>query len=437
MGFLAPIFASTPSGEYHDGGTTTKPANYLVELLGGKKTTSGVTVDERTAEGLPAIYACVRVISETVGQLPLKLYRKDGAGKAPDPDHPLYVVLHDLMNAELTASQGREMVTRHLAMWGRAYAHIERDRRGDVVGMWPLHPARMFVDRNEFNQKRFRYWMGNGDYREYINHPARPDIAHWHINSDDGLDGRSPLYINRESLGITKAAEDYVGSWFSNGAIPGLVLKSPRALTQKAKENIRSSWLDRFMGSSKANKVAILEEGIELQVIGVDPDKSQLDKLRVAQVEAAARIYRVPLFMIQNQTKDTSWGSGIEQQMLGFVNMTMMPWLVQWQQVIARDLLTSKSFNTHEPIFIVNALVRGDLKTRFDAYATAGRWLMADEIRELEDLNPVGGAAGTVLWSPSGSSPMLAGAPVALEPDPADDGRGEPEAVLPIAKGVM
>ena len=411
---------SLPSGEYDNGGSSIKPANWLIDLVGGGKTTAGTEVSERTAEGIPAIYACVHVISETVGQLPLKLYRKSGKGKAPDPDHPLYVVLHDLTNPNLTAMQFREMTTRHLAIWGRAYAFIQRNTRGDIEALWPLHPARMFVEYNGLNQKVFKYWMGKGDYREWVHNPEKPDVMHLHINSDDGLDGRSPLQINRESLGITLAAEQYVGAWFGNGAIPGIIATHPNRLSDKAKENIRKSWLEKFMGAKKANKFAILEEGIQIHVVGVDPEKSQLDKLRAAQVEAAARIYRVPLFMIQNQTKDTSWGSGIEQQMLGFINLTMMPWFQQWQQVIARDLLTRKSYLTHEAIFIVNSLVRGDLKARVEAYASARQngWLNGDEIRELEDLNPIEDGAGEVFWMPANMTPMINGAPAMVEPEP-------------------
>ena len=410
------------TGDYNDGGTSILPANWLVELIGGGKTTAGTQVSESVAEGIPAIYACVHVISETVGQLPLKLYRrsKDGKGKQPDTEHPLYHVLHDLTNKNTTAMQFREMVTRHLAIWGRAYAYIERNTRGEVEALWPLHPARMFVDLDELNRKRFKYWMGRADYREWVHNPDKPDILHLHINSDDGLDGRSPLQINRESLGITLAAEQYVGAWFGNGAIPGIIATHPNRLSDKAKENIRKSWLEKFMGAKKANKFAILEEGIQIHVVGVDPEKSQLDKLRAAQIEAAARIYRVPLFMIQNQTKDTSWGSGIEQQMLGFINLTMMPWFQQWQQVIARDLLTQKSYKTHEAIFIVNSLVRGDLKARVEAYASARQngWLNGDEIRELEDLNPIEDGAGEVFWMPANMTPMINGAPAMVEPEP-------------------
>ncbi len=428
------------TGLYDNGGSTIRPANWLVDLVGGGKTASGVEMSVPIAEGLPAIYACQRVLSETVGQVPTKLMKTTPSGKKPDEEHPLYDVLHDLFNPELTAYQGKEILTRHVASYGRAYAQIKRDRQGQVVGLWPMHPARMFVDRDEMSRKRFKYFMGKGDYQTFIHNPTTPDILHLHINSDDGIDGRSPLMINRDSLGITKAAEDYVGAWFANGAIPGVIATHPGRLTDKAKENIRKSWLTKFMGAAKANKFAILEEGIALTVVGVDPEKSQLDKLRNAQVEAAARIYRVPLFMIQNQTKDTSWGSGIEQQMLGFIQVTMMPWFLLWQQAIARDLLSVKSFNSHQAVFVINALVRGDIKTRYEAYNSAKQngWMNGDEIRELEDMNGIEGSAGKVFWMPTTYAPIQGdGMPAMMEPDPpAPDAKPDatPAAKMPPAK---
>lgn len=415
-----------------DQGTLTSPSVSWIGGFGGT-TSAGTKITEPVAEGLPAIYASIHVISETTGQLPLKLFVKQaGGGKLPDPSHPLYVLLHDQPNPEMNAFVFREMITRHLALWGRAYVDIQRESSGRVKALWPLHPARMFVDRDTQNRKRFRYWMGASDFREIVHNPDRPSIMHLHINCDDGLDGRSPLMINKESLGITKAAEEYTGAWFANGAIPGIVATSKGRLSPKAKENIRESWLKRFAGAARANKLAILEEGITVDVIGVDPEKSQLDKLRATQIEAAARIYRVPLFLIQNQTKDTSWGSGIAEQMQGFVNLTLMPWFVQWQQGVRSNLLNRKTRETHEALFVVNALVKGDIEKRFNAYQQARQngWLNGNEIRELEDLNPIEGGAGSIYWQPANMLPAGTNPTIVedddAEPSPVD----EPDGVM-------
>lgn len=418
------------TGHYDNGGTSTDPAAWLINLGMGAKTAAGISIDEWVAEGMPAVYACVHAISETVGQLPLKLYRKTGTGREVADEHPLYLLLHDLPNPEMTAIQFREMLTRHLAMWGRAYAFIQRDASGEVIALWPIHPQRVRVDRDGLNRKRFWVTMADGIPVPFVFDPNRPPILHLHMNSSDGLDGRSPIWINRESLGITKAAEDYVGAWFGNGAIPGMVLSHPGRLSDKAKENIRKSWLTKFMGGRNANKMAILEEDIKVSVVGVDPQKSQLKELRDDQISAAARIWRVPSFVIQNHTKETSWGSGIEQMMIGWINTGLMPYFEQWTQAITRDCLSRKTYRTHYAKFVTAALERGDLKSTMDAIAT-GRQntvLSGDEARELLEMNRIPDGVGEHYLIPSGAQVLLGdGIPVERNPEP-EPANPQPEA---------
>jgi HK97 family phage portal protein len=431
-----PVSSGLASGHYDNGGTSTEPSAWLVNLGYGAKTAAGVAIDECIAEGIPAVYACVHVISETVGQLPLKLYARTEKGRRVADDHPLYLLLHDLPNPEMTAIQFREVVTRHLAMWGRAYAFIQRDASGEVTALWPIHPTRVKVDRDGLNRKRFIVTGSDGIPVPYLFTPDRPPIMHLHINSHDGLDGRSPIWINRESLGITKGAEDYVGAWFGNGAIPGLIMTHPGRLSPKAKENIRESWWKRFGGARKANGVAIMEEGIDVKVVGVDPEKSQLEELRNLQIEQVASIWRVPTHMIQHTSKTTSWGSGIEQMMIGFINSTLMPYLEQWQQAITRDLLSRKTYRTHYAKFVTAALERGDLKATMDAFAVARQNTIynADEIRAKLEENDIADGIGEHYLIPSGSQVLLGdGVPVGTEPA----SEPEPKPTMPPAKGVM
>ncbi len=431
-----PITSGLPSGTYDNGGTTTQPSAWLVNLGAGAKTTAGVSIDEWVAEGMPAVYACVHAISEVVGQLPLKLYQKTANGREVADEHPLYLILHDLPNPEMTAIQFRELLTRHLAMWGRAYAFIQRDSAGEVQALWPIHPTRVKVDRDGLNRKRFWVTDAYGVPQAYPFNPDRPPILHLHMNSHDGLDGRSPILINRESLGITKAAEDYVAAWFGNGAVPGLVLTHPGRLSPKAKDNIRESWWKRFGGAKKNNSVAILEEGIKVDVVGVDPEKSQLGQLREDQISAAARIWRVPNVVIQNNTKDTSWGSGVAELMIGWINTGLMPYFEQWQQAITRDCLSRKTYRTHYAKFVYAGLERGDFKSTVDALAIARQNTMisGDEAREVLEMNKIPGGAGEVYLIPSGSQPVLGdGLPVGPEPTP------EPvvKPTMPGPKGVQ
>jgi HK97 family phage portal protein len=422
------------TGLYDNGGTAIAPANWLIDLLGGSKTTAGVPIDEWVAEGMPAVYACVHAISETVGQLPLKLYRKTATGREVADDHPLYFLLHDLPNPEMTAIQFRELLTRHLAMWGRAYAFVQRDASGEVLALWPIHPTRVKVDRDGLNRKRYTVRMADGVPEEFLFNPDRPPIFHLHMNSNDGLDGRSPIWINRESLGITRAAEDFVAAWFGNGAVPGLILTHPGRLKDGAKENLRKQWQDKFMGAKKANKLAILSESVKVDVVGSDPQKSQLKELRDDQISAAARIWRVPSFIIQNHTKESSWGSGIAQMMIGWINTGLMPYFEQWQQAITRDTLSRKTYRTHYAKFVTAALERGDLKAQMDAFAVARQntILNADEIREKLEENKIPDGVGETYLIPSGSQVLIGdGVPIDRTPEP------EPAATVDEPKGVM
>ena len=424
------------SGHYDNGGTSTQPAQWLLSLGSGVSTVAGVPIDEWVAEGMPAVYACVHTISETVGQLPFKLYRREGKNRLLADEHPLYLLLHDLPNPEMTAYQFRELLTRHLAMWGRAYAFIERDRDGEVVALWPIHPTRVKVDRNSVNRKRFTVTMSDGVPVEFLYNPERPPILHLHMNSNEGLDGRSPILLNKESLGITKAAEDFVAAWFGNGAIPGIILTHPAKLTPKAKEGIRESWWKRFGGAKQANKVAVLEEGMKVDVVGADAQKAQLREMREDQIAAAARIWRVPNVMIGNHTKDTSWGSGVEQLMIGWINGGLGPYLTQWCQAISRDCLSRKTYRSHYAKFTTAVIERGTMKDQMDAFAVARQNTIynADEIRTKLDENEIEGGAGETYLIPSGAQVLVDdGTPIAQESAPAAP-RSMP---MPPAKGVM
>jgi HK97 family phage portal protein len=418
---------------YYDAGTTTSPNVSLLTTLGGGPTVAGVQIDEWIAEGMPAVYSCVHAISETVGQLPLKLYKRTTGGRELADEHWLYTVLHDLPNPELTAYQFKELLTRHLAMWGRAYAYVQREPvTNEVIGLWPVHPLRVKVDRNSLNVKRYTVAMPDGVPQEFLFHPDRPPFLHLHMNSNDGLDGRSPIWINREALATNKATQDFVAAYFGNGAVPGIIITHPGKLSEKAKDNFKRQWAEKFGGAANRGKVAVLPEDVKINMVESDPQKSQLTELSQEQISVVARIWRVPNVIIQNHTKDTSWGSGVEQLMIGWVNTGLMPYFEQWTQAISRDCLSRKTYRTHYAKFVTAALTRGDLKSTMDAIAV-GRQntiLSGDEGRELLELNKLSGGQGEVMLIPSGSQPLMGdGTPV--EPT-APSVTDEPK---PIAKG--
>lgn len=395
--------------------SVTSPAAWLLESLGGGKTASGQRVTPVTAEGIPVVYACVSILAETVAQLPLKLVERQQRGKVPATGHPLYAVLHDLANPFMTASEFREVMMRWLCLWGDCYAEIERRADGNVVGLWPLATDRMTMDR-QGSDIRYTYRLKDGGSREWVmRNPDNPPILHLRINSLDGFSGRSPITLLRESLGITVAADRHAGAFFGTGAMPDLVIskKGPGVMSKNARQNFVESWKEKFGGSAKAHGIALLEEDFTVTPLTMPAKDAQFLELRSFQIEDGARIYRVPNFMLGHTTNQTSWGSGIEEMGLGFVNFTLMPWLVRWTQGIARDCLTKKSFNTHEAVFIVSSLVRGDISKRYSAYAVGRQqgFLSGNDIRELEDMNEVAGL--DEYWRPENM------AVVGEEPEPA------------------
>ena len=389
MNFLRSIF------ERRSESTASNPSAWLLESLGGGKTTSGQRITPYTAEGIPVVQACVSILSDTVGQLPLKLYKVVPQGREPATEHPLYPVLYNLSNPFMTATEFREVMMRWLCLWGNAYAEIERRADGNVVGLWPLAADRMTIEKDPRGSMRYVYRLQSGGTKMWtIDNPNNPPILHLQINSLDGFTGRSPITLLRESLGITVAADRHAASFFGGSALPDIILskKGPGTMNPKARQNFVESWKEKFGGSAKAHGVALLEEEFTVTPLTMPMKDAQFLELRSFQIEDGARIYRVPLFMLGHTTSVTSWGTGIEQMFLGFVSMTMQPWLVRWEQAIARDLLTVKSFNTHFARFSVQALMRGDSASRGAFYSAlqATGALSPNDVLALEDMNGIG-----------------------------------------------
>jgi HK97 family phage portal protein len=399
-------------------GTLQEPQATLLESLGATPTAAGVTVNERSAEGIPAVFACVRVIAETVGQVSLKVYQKLAKGnKEPDETHPLYVLLHDLANPECTAQEFRENLTGHAALWGNAFAEVERRKSGTIKALWPLHPGCMRVDRG--NDNRLRYTYSNPETnKETVYHwdPIATPIFHLRYNG-----GRSPIRVLREALATSRALDIFAAALFGNGARPGGVLQSKEAIkiTQKQIDAIRLQWNELHRGVGNSHKIAVLPPGLQWQAVGMPLEDAQFAELLKLQIEQAARIWRVPLFMIQSMEKTSSWGTGIESMSIGFKNFTMMPWFIRWQQTIARDLLTYKSFETHEALFRVASLLQADTAALNAALKVQREMgiINGDEWRELIDLNAQPNGQGSIYWRPANIVP--ADTPVLQPPDPA------------------
>lgn len=354
----------------------------------GGVSSSGQAVTEWTADAVPALYACQRAISETLAMLPLKLMRLDGDDRSEARTESLWRVLHDQANLEMTAFTFKELLTRHLTGWGNAYGEVVRDRGGNVIALWPLPPWRTSVDRDEQNRKRWTYTAPNGQRFQWTHDPARSPILHLQINSTDGFVGRSPIRVLMDAVGLTQAVSQFGADWFANYSSPAMAIKHKGKLGKDGRQHLREEW-EKLRGTwGNKHRVAVLQEDMSVERLSCPPDEAQFIETRGLQIEEMARIYRVPLFVIQHMTKSTSWGSGIEQMLNFWLSTGLQPFLVNWSQAIARDCLSLRSLH-FEAVWIVQALLRMDTLQSVQALKMqieAGL-LSPNEARKLLDRN--------------------------------------------------
>ena len=380
-------------------------------FMGG--TTSGKTVTERSAMQMTAVYSCVRILSEAVAGLPLHLYKyTDSGGKAMALDHPLYRLLHDEPNPEMSSFVFRETLMTHLLLWsflhplllyatfetlmthlllwGNAYAQIIRNGKNEIVALYPLMPNKMSVDRDENGRLYYTYYRDNDEAikdKEFAVTLQPSDVLHIPGLGFDGLVGYSPIAMAKNAIGMAIACEEYGAKFFANGAAPGGVLEHPGTI--KDPQRVRESWQSTFGGSGNANKIAVLEEGMKYTPIGISPEQAQFLETRKFQINEIARIFRVPPHMVGDLEKSSF--SNIEQQSLEFVKYTLDPWVIRWEQSIQRSLLSRDEKAAYFVKFNLEGLLRGDYQSRMNGYAIGRQngWMSANDIRELENLDRI------------------------------------------------
>ena len=377
------------------------------------RTTSGRPVNERTAMQTTAVYACVRILAEAVASLPLHVYEyQDDGGKKLVHDHPLYYLLHDEPNPEMTSFVFRETLMSHLLIWGNAYAQIIRDGAGRVLGLYPLLPDNMEVQRDDKRNIYYVYSRNsdeNPTFKEYGNIKLKAeDVLHIPGLGFDGLIGYSPIAMAKNAVGMTLACEEYGASFFANGANPGGVLEHPGVLKDPSK--VRESWNSVYRGVSNAHKIAVLEEGMKYQQIGIPPEEAQFLETRKFQINEIARLYRIPPHMVGDLDKSSF--SNIEQQSLEFVKYTLDPWVIRWEQSLQRSLLLLGEKGKYFIKLNVDGLLRGDYQSRMNGYAVGRQngWFSANDIREMENMNPIPDEEGGNLYLINGAMTKLADA---------------------------
>ena len=385
-------------------GPTNRTAGSSYSFFMGQSS-AGKYVSERSAMQMTAVYSCVRILSEAVASLPIHVYRYNSSGgKEKALDHPLYFLLHDEPNPEMTSFAFRETLMTHLLLFGNAYAQIIRNGKGEVVGLYPLMPDRMTVNRDENGKIYYQYQKSSDDahtmHGQLVTLKPR-DVLHIPGLGFDGLVGYSPIAMAKNAIGLAIAAEEYGSKFYANGAAPSGVLEHPGTLKDPAK--VRDSWNAAFGGSSNSHKVAVLEEGLKYTPISISPNEAQFLETRKFQINEIARIFRVPPHMVGDLEKSSF--SNIEQQSLEFVKYTLDPWVSRWEQNMMRSLFSADEKSTYFIKFNVDGLLRGDYQSRMNGYAIGRQngWMSANDIRELENLDRIPAELGGDLYLVNGN----------------------------------
>jgi len=374
-------------------------------LIAGRPTATGVNVTQNTAMNCVAYFAGVRLISETVGQLPLILYQRlKPRGKERATNRRLYYILHDRPNPEMDAISFKETLQGHAITWGNAFAEIEWDMaNGAPVALWPLRPDKMKVGRDNITRELiYAYTLPDGVTI------TLPSWRVWHLPGFgyDGIIGYDSIYLAREAIGMAMAMEEYGARFFGNGAAPGGVLEHPNKLGQPALENIRKSWAEMHQGLSNQHRIAILEEGMTYKQTGIPPENAQFLESRKFQLNEIARLLHIPPHMLADLDRATF--SNIEHQGIEYVKYTMNPWLIRWEQTCNRKLLVTEERGIRFCEFLVDALLRGDSLARATFYKELFYLgaLSPNDIREKENMNPIADPGGDKYYIQGNMLPM-------------------------------
>lgn len=378
MSFVASLFGASSQLSSDD--------HWILKTV-APKSHAGTAVSEHTSLTLTAVYRAVAIIADAVSQLPLSVFRKQDDRREEQPKHRVAKMLRR-PNPYMTSVVLRNTAQAHALQWGNAYLEVQRTEGGEPAALWPLLPDRTVVETKRPRKVRYRTNVSGETFNLEPN-----DVLHIPALGFDGLRGYSPVWLARNAVGLGLALEEFGSKFFANDAKSGGFLEHPGKLSEPAQKNIRES-LERKSGLDNAHRIKILEEGMTFKSTQIPPEDAQFLLTRQFQTEEIARLFGIPLHMLQSQAKSTSWGSGIAQMSLGFLIYTVEPWLVRWEQELNRKLLTEREQDQGYYIkHNVNALLRSDPNTRGQFYQRAldprKGWMRRNEVRALEELNPL------------------------------------------------
>jgi HK97 family phage portal protein len=399
MGFLSNLMAVT-SGPSEP---MASPSGWLTRTI-GPKTSAGPRVSEYSSLTYTAVYACVNRISNPIARFPLRMYQElpDGTKRQlTEKDHPFAGYLGLRPNAAMSSRTLRKTGQAHALLWGNGYLEIERNGRGQAVGLYPLMPD---VTR-PVKQNGRHFYRTTIDGRNIELEPE--DVVHIMDQSQDGYIGLSQIALHRNAIGMGLAMEEFGSKFFANDAKSGGFLMHPGRLGPQAHDNLRrrpggdrevspespAAALEKQSGLDNAHRVKVLEEGMKFISTTIPPEDAQFLGTRDFQIAELARIYDVPLILLQSHEKTTSWGSGIEQLMIGFVRQTIDPWVNAWEEELNWKLFTDEErAKGYYVKFNMNALLRGDMAARSEYYKSlfGVGGLSPNQILALEDMDGIG-----------------------------------------------
>lgn len=377
---------------------------YARMIGGGAVADTGIYVSPETALRYTTVLICIRVLAESVASLPCILYRrrKDG-GKDRAVDHPLYRVLHDQANATFTAFEYAEGTMCNLASRGNGYSYVDRNSKGQTIGLTPLHPDPVTITQAADWTPKYEVTLPDNTRAK-----LRPSQIH-HIRGPlpKGYVGRSMIALAREAIGLGMAAESFGSHMYRNGVRPTGTLEHPGNLGAQAIENLRTQFAEKYSGLENSGKPLILEEGMNFKALSINPADAQFIESRKFQRTEIAGIFRVPAHLVNDLERATF--SNIEHQTLDFIVHSLRPWLKRWEQAINRDLLTPSERGEYFAEFLIDDFLRGDFKSRMEGYALGiqnGIW-SPNEIRIRENSNLREG--GDEYWKPTNMYPPSEG----------------------------
>ena len=350
------------------------------------RTPAGIRVNADNSMACSAYTACIRVISDSVSSLPIHVYeRLANGGKAKAPTHPVYRLLHMQPNPWQTAQEFRDWMTGMYLHYGASYAEIRPGARGAVSELWPLHTSRMEkYDRLENGRVRYGYREPSGKLTYY----DQDQIFALRFTTEDGIKPIPTYKIFQNAIGLSQALETHGSTYFGSGARPGIVLESDNPIPAEAAERLREQWERMHRGPDRAHRTAVLPNGVKAHELSGSNEAAQFLETRQYQVIEICRAFRVPPHMIQDLTRSTY--SNIEVQGTEFVQHCLLPHLKRWESAIARDLIVDDE--TYFAEHSVSGLLRGDHASRSAFYTAmlSSGVMSVNEVRELENLNPIG-----------------------------------------------